>query len=125
MVRGNGGPAPGRAVAFGFGGRGAVTDLEPPRLFAFTWGDEHPRWELHPDGTGTRLVRVHTFDDRAGAASFAAGRHTSRRCCRAWPDSRTPPGGLSSGRGGAARASLQQHERGVRVVRLPRCAVHP
>jgi uncharacterized protein YndB with AHSA1/START domain len=66
----------GGAVEFGFGAAGTVTDLDEPRLFAFTWGDDHLRWELHPDGDGTRLVLVHTFADRAGAASFAAGWHT-------------------------------------------------
>jgi uncharacterized protein YndB with AHSA1/START domain len=66
----------GGTIEFGFGGSGTVTDLDPPRLFAYTWGDQHLRWELHPDGTGTLLVLVATFDDRAGAASFASGWHT-------------------------------------------------
>jgi uncharacterized protein YndB with AHSA1/START domain len=66
----------GGAVAFEFGGDGVVTDLDPPRLIAYTWDADHLRWELHPDGDGTRLVLLHTFDDRAGAASFAAGWHT-------------------------------------------------
>lgn len=65
----------GGTVRFDFGGDGTVTDLDPPRLFAYTWGEDHLRWELHPAGDGTRLVLVHTFDDRAGAASFAAGWH--------------------------------------------------
>jgi uncharacterized protein YndB with AHSA1/START domain len=65
----------GGTIEFEFGGSGTVTDLDPPRLFAFTWGDQHLRWELHPDGPGTRLVLVVTFDDRAGAASFASGWH--------------------------------------------------
>ncbi|MFD0822485.1 SRPBCC family protein, partial [Micromonospora zhanjiangensis] len=52
---------------------GTVTAYEPPRLFAFTWGDDLLRFELHPAGTGCLLVFTHTFDDRAGAASFAAG----------------------------------------------------
>jgi uncharacterized protein YndB with AHSA1/START domain len=66
---------PGGAIEFGFGGSGTVTDFDPPRLFAYTWGDQHLRWELHPDGAGTRLVLVATFDDRAGAAGFASGWH--------------------------------------------------
>jgi uncharacterized protein YndB with AHSA1/START domain len=66
---------PGGTVDFGDEGSGTVTDLDPPRLFAYTWGDHHLRWELHPDGPGTRLVLVATFDDRAGAASFASGWH--------------------------------------------------
>jgi uncharacterized protein YndB with AHSA1/START domain len=66
----------GGKVEFDFGGDGVVTDLDPPRLIAYTWGTDHLRWELHPDGEGTRLVLLHTFDDRAGAASFGAGWHT-------------------------------------------------
>jgi uncharacterized protein YndB with AHSA1/START domain len=66
----------GGKVEFDFGGDGVVTDLDPPRLIAYTWDTDHLRWELHPDGEGTRLVLLHTFDDRAGAASFGAGWHT-------------------------------------------------
>jgi uncharacterized protein YndB with AHSA1/START domain len=63
----------GGKVVFGFGGDGTVTDLDPPRLIAFTWETDHLRFELAPDGDGSLLVLVHTFDDRAGAASFASG----------------------------------------------------
>ena len=66
---------PGGKIEFGFGADGTVTDIDPPWLFAYTWDDHHLRWELHPDGTGTRLVLVATFGDRAGAASFASGWH--------------------------------------------------
>lgn len=52
---------------------GVVTDLDPPHVFAYTWSDDHLRWEVRPDGDGARLILVHTFDDRAGAASFASG----------------------------------------------------
>ena len=57
-------------------GKGVITDLDPPRLLAFTWEGEHLRWELRPDGAGTVLTLEHTLDDRYGAASFAAGWHT-------------------------------------------------
>jgi uncharacterized protein YndB with AHSA1/START domain len=60
----------------GDGDTGTITDLDPPRLIAYTWGTDHLRWELHPEGEGTQLVLLHTFDDRAGAASFGAGWHT-------------------------------------------------
>jgi uncharacterized protein YndB with AHSA1/START domain len=63
-------------VEFGFGPAGTVTDLDPPRLLAFTWGEDHLRWEVEPDGAGSVLRLVHTFTDRPGAASFAAGWHT-------------------------------------------------
>ncbi|HEX6569604.1 MAG TPA: SRPBCC family protein [Acidimicrobiales bacterium] len=52
---------------------GVVTHCDPPRTVAFTWGDDHLRLDLSPVGPSCRLVLVHTFDDRAGAASFAAG----------------------------------------------------
>jgi uncharacterized protein YndB with AHSA1/START domain len=52
---------------------GVVTELEPPRLFAFDWNGDLLRFELEPDGAGCRLTFTHAFDDRAGAASFAAG----------------------------------------------------
>jgi uncharacterized protein YndB with AHSA1/START domain len=65
----------GGAVEFGFGDPGTVTDLDPPRLIAYTWGTDHLRWEVEPDGEGSLLRLTHTFDDRAGAASFAAGWH--------------------------------------------------
>lgn len=52
---------------------GEITELDPPRLLAFTWYEDLLRWELQPDGDGCRLIFTHTFADRAGAASFAAG----------------------------------------------------
>lgn len=61
---------------------GEVTDVDPPHLLAFTWEGEHIRLELAPDGDGTVLVLVHTFDDRGGAAMFAAGWDT---CLAALP----------------------------------------
>ncbi|WP_300011497.1 SRPBCC family protein [Pseudonocardia sp.] len=68
---------PGGTVTYGDGTRpGVVTDLDPPRLIAYTWDTDHLRWELSADGDGSLLTLTHTFDDRAGAASFAAGWHT-------------------------------------------------
>jgi uncharacterized protein YndB with AHSA1/START domain len=69
-------PRVGGTVEFGFGPSGTVTDYEPPTLIAYTWGDDHLRWEVEPDGDGALLRLVHTFADRAGGASFAAGWHT-------------------------------------------------
>ncbi|WP_405499645.1 SRPBCC family protein [Streptomyces niveus] len=61
-------PGPGPAMT------GRVTDADEPRLFAFTWGEDHLSWEITPDGEGGSLLRlVHTFGDRFGAASFASG----------------------------------------------------
>ncbi|MFG2653220.1 SRPBCC family protein [Streptomyces sp. NPDC048436] len=85
---------PGGAMGFHFPGdegpgmTGEVTDVEEPRLFAFSWGDDHLRWEITPDGPqgadgrqgpedpggqGSLLTLIHTFGDRFGAPSFAAG----------------------------------------------------
>lgn len=70
---------PGGEIGFHFPGdpgpgmTGRVTDADEPRLFAFTWGEDHLRWEITPDGDGSRLSLVHTFGDRFGAASFASG----------------------------------------------------
>jgi uncharacterized protein YndB with AHSA1/START domain len=58
---------------------GVVTELDPQRVFEFSWGDDVLRWELEPDDAdhgGCLLTLTHTFDDRAGAASFASGWHT-------------------------------------------------
>jgi uncharacterized protein YndB with AHSA1/START domain len=52
---------------------GTITEVDPPRVFAFTWGESAFRIELSPAGEGCRLVFIHTFDDRYGAASFASG----------------------------------------------------
>jgi uncharacterized protein YndB with AHSA1/START domain len=54
-------------------GEGEVTAYEPPRLLAYTWGEDHLRWELKPEGEGTLLVLRHTFEDRMKAARDAAG----------------------------------------------------
>ncbi|MEU6769265.1 SRPBCC family protein [Streptomyces sp. NPDC046853] len=73
---------PGGAMGFHFPGdegpgmTGEVTDADEPRLFAFSWGDDHLRWEITPegpDGRGSLLTLTHTFGDRFGAPSFAAG----------------------------------------------------
>jgi uncharacterized protein YndB with AHSA1/START domain len=52
---------------------GTVLAVEEPSLLSYTWGaDEILRFELHPDGTGTRLVL--TDELQAGwAARNAAG----------------------------------------------------
>ena len=54
-------------------GEGRVVAYEPPHVLAYTWGEDLLRWEVEPDGDGTRLVLTHTFDDRGKAARDAAG----------------------------------------------------
>ena len=75
-------PRVGGRVAFGGEGSpdGVVTDYDPPRLLAYTWGEDGPeadhlRWELRPHDEGCLLVLVHSFEDRLKAARDGAGWH--------------------------------------------------
>lgn len=52
---------------------GTVTVVDEPHRFGFTWAEDRFSFELAPDGDGTLFTLTQTFDDRAGAASFAAG----------------------------------------------------
>ena len=68
---------------------GAVTVLDPPRRFAFLWGEEELRIELEPDGDGCRLHFTHV-SPRASRprATRRAGTSAStalRTCCPAAP----------------------------------------
>jgi len=53
--------------------RGQVVVHDPPHVFSFTWGGELLRFELHPDGEGTRLVFTHVLTHRATAHRNGAG----------------------------------------------------
>lgn len=52
---------------------GMVREVDPPHVFEFSWDRDVLRWELLPDGDGCLLRFTTTFDDHAGAASFATG----------------------------------------------------
>ncbi len=54
---------------------GTLTEFEPPKSLAFTWGDETLRFELTPDSDGCVLVFTATFEDRAKAPRDATGWH--------------------------------------------------
>lgn len=58
---------------------GEVTELDPPRRFAFTWGDDHLHFALEPidDGAGCLLRFEVQLDARDKAARDAAGWHQS------------------------------------------------
>src|SRR2546429_10029396 len=46
---------------------GEVTEYDPPRALAHTWGDDHLRWELEARDDGRLLVLTPTFEDRLQA----------------------------------------------------------
>ncbi|HEY2638024.1 MAG TPA: SRPBCC domain-containing protein [Solirubrobacteraceae bacterium] len=52
---------------------GEVLEVVEPEVFAFAWGDDVLRFELAPEGAGTRLAFTHRFADRGMAARQAAG----------------------------------------------------
>jgi uncharacterized protein YndB with AHSA1/START domain len=54
---------------------GTVLAYAPPRLLAYTWGEDELRWELRPLDRGCLLILTHSFDDRFKAARDAAGWH--------------------------------------------------
>lgn len=54
---------------------GVITELESPKVIAYSWGDDHLRWELLPAEDGCTLVLTHTVADTYGSASFATGWH--------------------------------------------------
>ena len=51
-----------------------VTRADPPRELVYNWGGNDMRWELTPDGSGTRLT-LWTSIDRRYVAMGAAGWH--------------------------------------------------
>lgn len=72
------------SVALDFGDSGAVTGRvlrhEPPSVLEVEWrfaGEDQSvaRFDLTPDGDGTRLVLEHRLLDSAHAAGYAAGWH--------------------------------------------------
>jgi uncharacterized protein YndB with AHSA1/START domain len=76
----NGEVAPGGRLIFDFPGgdmslEGEVVELEPPRRFAFTFGDDVLRIELEATGDGCLLRFTCLFDDPERASRDAAGWH--------------------------------------------------
>lgn len=57
------------------GQTGRITELDPPRTLAWTWGIERCRFDLEPDGDGCRLTFTHVLSTREQAARDAAGWH--------------------------------------------------
>jgi uncharacterized protein YndB with AHSA1/START domain len=58
---------------------GEVLEVDPPKLFVYTWGDDVLRWEIVPEGDGCRLFLSQTIagggisGGRPGTARNAAG----------------------------------------------------
>jgi uncharacterized protein YndB with AHSA1/START domain len=52
-----------------------VNQADPPTLLEYTWGEDLLRWELAPDGDGTRLTLRHTVADPQMVSKVAAGWH--------------------------------------------------
>jgi uncharacterized protein YndB with AHSA1/START domain len=64
---------------------GEITELDRPRLFAYTWGDEALRWELRRDGDDCLLSFTATFDERGGNIPHPAGpRRKGARDASGW-----------------------------------------
>jgi uncharacterized protein YndB with AHSA1/START domain len=76
---------------------GELVEYEPPRILAYTWGEDLLRWELAPEGDGCRLVLLHTFDDRFKAARDAAGWHVCLDALEATLAGAKPPHGDDGG----------------------------
>jgi uncharacterized protein YndB with AHSA1/START domain len=55
---------------------GTITELDPPRVFAFVWAGDPLRMELRPDGAGSLLTFTYAFTDRPMAGSYATGWQT-------------------------------------------------
>ena len=54
---------------------GRVLELDPPRVFAFLWGEDVLRLELAPSGGGCRLTLTQELRSTDEAARNAAGWH--------------------------------------------------
>jgi uncharacterized protein YndB with AHSA1/START domain len=59
--------------------RGTITELREPEVIAYTWNegetDSLVRFELEPEGDGTRLRLQHTFEGEIDLSSYGAGWH--------------------------------------------------
>jgi uncharacterized protein YndB with AHSA1/START domain len=52
---------------------GEVTDVDPPNLLAWRWGDELFRFELSGADSGCQLTFTHVFSERKFGAQHATG----------------------------------------------------
>jgi uncharacterized protein YndB with AHSA1/START domain len=52
-----------------------VLRVEPPKMLEHTWDTDLLRWELVPEGVGTRLTLSHSLTERSWVPKVAAGWH--------------------------------------------------
>ncbi|GAB3100435.1 SRPBCC family protein [Lysobacter terrae] len=76
---------------------GTITEFDPPRTLAYTWGEEesasHVRFELSERGQEVHLVVTHSrLGSRDGMLSVAAGWHAHLNILRDRMTDRTPAG---------------------------------
>ena len=54
---------------------GEVLEVEEPKVLAYTWGEDTLRFELSPEGDGTRLVLIDELPAGAAARNAAGWEH--------------------------------------------------
>ncbi len=69
---------------------GEVLEVDEPRLLVFTWGEDTLRFELTPDGDGTRLVLVDELPPDSAARNAAGWEQCLDRLEGREPDSWRP-----------------------------------
>jgi uncharacterized protein YndB with AHSA1/START domain len=70
---------------------GEMLVCDPPSTLEFTWGEDVLRFEVRPDGEGSLLELVNTFDEQGKAARDAAGWHACLDLLANRLDGREPP----------------------------------
>lgn len=68
-----------------------VLRAEAPTLLEYDWGDDRLRWELAPDGAGTRLTLHHLVESPDWIPSVAAGWHLCLEVARRMLDGEPVP----------------------------------
>ncbi|HET8642784.1 MAG TPA: SRPBCC family protein [Pseudonocardiaceae bacterium] len=51
---------------------GEIIELDPPKVFAYRWGEDVLRWEILPEDGGCRLLFTHALSQAHGGAAAAA-----------------------------------------------------
>jgi uncharacterized protein YndB with AHSA1/START domain len=71
---------------------GRMIEYDPPSVLELRWGDDETlRFELEPDGEGSLLTFVNTFDELGRAARDAAGWHARLDLLAYHLDGEPPP----------------------------------